>query len=234
MTKAEMLVKLHQVVQDDTDLLDNADRTAFLDEAVKAYSKDSPREISDSITGDGTYDYALPTDWVEEFSSLLAIEYPAGEQIPTYMDLSNVTLYDDGDGDARVLRFLFNTPAATESFVVVHTAPHTCSTATNTIPVNDQDAVINLAASYCCNALALKLAQSARGKDPNLSETVYLWRSVNRYRELAERLETSYNKQVGGGPDGGPPAALASARTTTRPSWRGTLAAGYFKDRTVS
>jgi len=99
--------------------------------------------------------------------------------------------------------------------------------------VRGADAVINLAAAYCCNALALKLAQSARGKDPNLSETVYLWRSVNRYREMAERLEASYSKQVGGG-DGGPPAALASARTTTRPSWRGALAGGYFRDRTVS
>jgi len=230
MTRTEMLVKLDQSIQDDSDLLDNATRLAFLDEAVKVYSEDNPREVSESFAGNGAYDYALPTDWVEEFSTILAVEYPGGYQVPNYLDLSDVVLYDDGDGDARMLRFLYHTPSATETFIITHTAPHTLNDTTNTIPVPDQDAVVNLAAAYCCNALAMKLAQSAKGRDPNLETTVYLWRSVNRYREMARAFEGNYNRKVGGGT----PAASSSHQIKTRPSWSGEISYGFFRDRSIS
>lgn len=57
-----------------------------IDAAVTQYSKDRPRKKRFEVQGNAEHEYALPSDYVQEFSSIDAIEYPAGQQVPEYID----------------------------------------------------------------------------------------------------------------------------------------------------
>jgi hypothetical protein len=213
LTLIQMLVQLDRLIQDDTDLLDNDTRTAHLLDAVKQYERHRPQKIAQAYTGSGAYDYDLPTSWSQELSEILSIEYPSGEQSPTYIATSRYGVYNNGT--TKKLRFYVDTPSASEGFIVNYTTAHTLSSAANTVPDKDQYAVVTLAASICCTALALEMAQSAKGKNPNLADSQWIWRSVNRYKELASNLAEAYYAQVGGKI----PGVSAGGRVYNTPSW---------------
>lgn len=221
MTLAEMLSHLDYLIQDDSDLLDNDARSAFLQEAVREYSNDRPYLLVQKYDGDGNYDYTLPTSWENDFSYFTSLEYPSGEQVPTMLEADEYGVYDNGT--TRKLRFYQHTPGASEDFLVNYATRHTLTSSTNTIPVKDHYAVVSLAGALCCMALARKLAQSAKGKDINLEDSAWIWRSVNRYRELGKDLMEKYGKVIGGSP----PAVSSGKQLVVVPSW------GSFFNRSV-
>jgi hypothetical protein len=213
-TYNELLQRLDRVLGDDSDLLDNEERKVHFQDAVTEHSQHRPQPLVQKYDGTGEYDYDVPTYWDYEFSRITKIEYPVGYQYPSFINLEEVSIYHNGT--AYKLRFLSKTPAAAEDFIVYYTAIHVCTDGRgSTIAEADEYAVVNLAASRCCGHISRKLAQSADGRDPNIMETNWIWRSVVRLRDQAESLAETYYQHVGG------KKPIAAARRTSYavPSW---------------
>ena len=117
--------------------------------AVDAYSRDKPEIFSEDISGDDGMYYVLVGDspivsrWVERFSRILTLEYPAAtissDETPTYLDA------DDYDDDYRVeesgtqtryLRFRTVTPDSTENFRISYTTPYRWTASSTTTDVS--------------------------------------------------------------------------------------------------
>ncbi len=162
MNYAQIKDKVDQTVKDTAGKLDPTERDNFIQEAVKIYSKHRPREVVKDIAGANAYDYSIGTNlasWIDDFSIIKSIEYPADQRDPQYIDEDDFIIYKK-ESDLFI-RFLADTPQATEKIRVTYTALHILSEALNTIPLVDQDAVCNLAASLCSGALASYYAQTS-------------------------------------------------------------------------
>jgi hypothetical protein len=184
----------------DPDVIDEA-----IASAVSRYTTDRPRELTADVTGAGSEYYPLTGDdavlasWSDGVSQITAIDYPAkpvsAGYAPTWLDKTfDWTTYRDGAG-VTYLRFLTVTPLATETARVTYTAPHIHSTALDTIPSGDLDAVCDLAASYACQALATKMAAS---QDSLISADSTNYRDGQlRFSQQAKGWLDSYKARLG-------------------------------------
>jgi len=146
---------------EDTDQLDTEEKAACVDAAVKEHSKYRPLVKYAETAGDGNFDYAVPTDWIEGLSEVLSIEYPVDDtdRTQSWVDADNHTLVNDG-GSWKI-RFMADTPASGETFRLEYTTVHTLLDPTDTILSQDFNAVSMLAAAHACASLAAKYAQSS-------------------------------------------------------------------------
>jgi len=135
---------------------------------------------------------------VDGASSIQSIDYPAGTvavgYTPTWLDPDNDwTYYRNETG--LYLRLTSAQPTASEKVRVTYTAPHTHTSATDTVPSQDLDALCDLAAYYACLALATKAAAS--------SDSVIAADSTNyrdgqlRFKQQAEEWLASYGERMG-------------------------------------
>jgi len=147
-----------EIIQDDADILKSNEVDGFITSALSTYSKDRPLKKVKEYSGDGNYDYSLPSDWIEEFSGVIGdIEYPAGYQIPEYLPFEDWIIHETESG--KKLRFLKDTPSAAQTFILRYTAPHTVNGSTSTVYADDEQVFCYLAASLCLMAMANRYAQ---------------------------------------------------------------------------
>ena len=197
-TNTDFTNRITYTIQDDASILTPSEIADFLIKSVAQFSKDRPREIVVDKAGNGKYDYAVESSWVDEFSNIIGrIEYPnSGYQEPQYIDDNDWMIYKTTD--KTYIRFLHSSPASDYSFRYTYTAPHTLSSETNTIPETDFDGVCDLASSICCLALAAKYSQT---EEPTVSADVIDYsRKADDYRNLAADLLAAYNRHIGRGP----------------------------------
>jgi hypothetical protein len=194
--------KLDQVLQDLDEELDAdfaGSRDAFLQEAINTHAQNRPRTQVISVAGTGAFLYDLPADWEEGFSTVEAIEYPPGEQVPVFMDQTRFMLYQGVSGVQ--LRLLDTVPGVTETFLLTYTTRHTVATGAEvppvatTIPDSDFDAVCNLAGALCCFAMGRKFTEMAGGASMAVRDQT--WRSVLRYSEKGKELKALYDSHIG-------------------------------------
>jgi hypothetical protein len=104
-------------------------RDRLIKAALERYSKDNPDTDTIDITGDAGRYYGIVAElatWVEGFSRVLSIEYPAAtvasDELPRYLEAED---WDDDywDGSTRYLFLPNHAPAATEAMRVVFTVP---------------------------------------------------------------------------------------------------------------
>lgn len=155
MNYAQFKDKVDQTVKDTASKLTSDERDNWIQEAVKIYSKHRPRVVVKDITGDGTYDYSISTSlasWIKGFSIIKSIEYPADERDPSYLEDDEYAVYEKEAG--QYLRLFADMPSAIEKIRVAYTALHILSESQDTVPAIDEDAICNLAASLCSQALA--------------------------------------------------------------------------------
>jgi len=191
-TFADFRTRVDAIIQDDAGFLTGAEKDAFITESASIFSKDRPRERVFEFVGNGGYDYALPADFEEGFSSIVRVEYPAGERIPRVLDPESYILYRDPTG--LLLRFLDREPTAAETVRLFYTARHVLSETECTIADADFDAVANLAGSLCCRALAARFAQHS---DSTIAaDAVDYGAKVDQYTSLANSLYELYRTHV--------------------------------------
>jgi len=142
--------------------LDEAEQDLAVALAVKEHSRHRPRVIVEDETGDGGFDYPVTdlTHWSAGFSAIKQVEYPVDDddETPDILQDDAWMLYEKPAG--KVIRFLEDTPPATESFRVTYTALHTCTDAACTVDTYDEEPVQALAAALFCEMLATFYAQS--------------------------------------------------------------------------
>ncbi len=120
------------------DELSRLRRERLIKAALERYSHDAPDELTTDVTGDGGKYYAIATSltsWVEGFSRIVAIEYPAptiaNDEAPTYLEPED---WDD-DYWASSLRYLWLpniAPPNTEAMRIRFTAPYSWTASATT------------------------------------------------------------------------------------------------------
>jgi hypothetical protein len=120
----------------DNDELSQLRRERQIKAALERYSRDRPDEVTEDITGDAGKYYGIVaslTSWVEGFSRVVAIEYPAptvaSDEAPTYLEPED---WDDDywDGTTRYLWLPNHAPSAAEALRVRYTAPYAWTAST--------------------------------------------------------------------------------------------------------
>lgn len=192
--------------------LDDESYDLAIQAAVKEYSRDRPREAVIDITGDGTPFIATSglTGWVDDWSNVRRIEYPAAavsaSHRPQFLDpSSDWSIYRTAA--AWYLHLLKATPAATETVRVTYTVPRVytevADTVTDTILTEDKEAVLHLAAAYACDVMATLAAGSG---DPAIAADIVNYRDQQqRFSDQAKSWRARYAAHIGkgGGADGG-------------------------------
>lgn len=173
--------------------------TAQLDraivEAVKRHNRLRPIEAIQDYAGDGTtFDFSVPTGWVDSFSLVRAIEYPAGRRPPVLLEAEDWQLYRSATTTVKI-RLTSSTPAVGETVRVSWTKPHTVDQSQSTIPAQDEEAVANLAAAVALRQLAAYYANTV---DATIQADSVNYRSKSsEYSKLAAELEQRYRDHLG-------------------------------------
>lgn len=136
-------------------------------EAVQLYSKHRPlRKVSD-ISATSSYDYTINNtnfpSWVDGFSYIKNVEYPAGE----YQDpkdaktpFEEFEIYEDST--TQYLRFTRVTPTSGKTIRSTYFVPHSVpDSGEATIKATDIGAFANLASSLCAMAIANYFARTS-------------------------------------------------------------------------
>lgn len=118
-------------------------------DALAFYSSRFPQKLSSSITTAASEtSYTLPNDWVEGFSSLLEVQYPASDFPPSLLEIPRQVYTKEGE-----LLFVGLTPSDEQEALLTFLAPHTYGVL-DSFSVQDSGAVDLLAASFACERIA--------------------------------------------------------------------------------
>lgn len=217
-TRQDYITAIGQLVQGEIPL-DEADKILAIDMAVKEHSRHRPRIVVEDEDGDGGFDYAITglAAWADGFSVIKSVEYPVDDtdETPDVLQDDAWMIYEKPAG--KYLRFLEDSPPATEDFRVTYTALHTCTDAVCTIKSIDDEAVQTLAAAYFCEMLATYYAQS---QDSTIQADSVDHTSKSRdYAARAKIYRKHYFDHLGI-EEGQTPAASITRDQDTWPSWR--------------
>lgn len=180
-------------------LLSDTEIGEEVDAAVGQFSLDMPRRRIVDITGQTTpfINVTNFTGWINDWSLVLQIEYPAEAVSSTY---TPTWLSEDDDWDYYrdatnyYLRLRRITPASSETLRVSYTAVHTLDNTTDTIPSLYFDAVCDLAACYCCTRLATDRAADTDGT----INADYVTRDGQlKFKQQAEVFCAQYSRKLG-------------------------------------
>jgi len=210
-----------RLVQDSLLILSSDSVDALIKLALQQYSKDFPDVAVKEISGDGGKYYAVSslTGWVEGFSKIQDVEYPAAtvadDETPQLLDSEYWTLFEDAT--AEYLYFPSHSPSTSEKIRVWYTMPYTFSgtPAAVDVPVEDFYAICLLAASYCCDVLSTYYATHVDVGDGRLD--VKRDKVSAKYEERARKYEAGYRRHMNLPLDGKPKAATVFGEWDVRP-----------------
>jgi len=193
----------------DADIFASASVDAAVKAAVEKYSKDKPDAQVDDVTGDGGKYYGIASElsgWVEGFSRITKIEYPAAtiadDETPIYLDPED--WQDDyWASDTRYLWLPSHAPVASEAMRITYTLSYKWSgdPEVTTTPTGDFYAICHWAAGLCCLEIATKFAQS---KDSTIAADSAAQSSKSTdFAARAQEFFALYNQYMGIVEEGG-------------------------------
>ncbi len=200
-------------IQDTKPFLVGTDVDAFVEEAIRTYSKHRPQVIVEDETGDGGFDYQITGTagtnlladgpWEKGFSEIRRLVYPVDDtsQTETVIDEDDFAVITKIVSAAARdhIRFKAATPTATETFRVWYTARHVVNGG-STIPAADDEAVANLAAALCLDAIASRYLSV---KNPSLDADVTDYQGrADQARRLADDYREAFERHMGIGDEG--------------------------------
>lgn len=190
-TQVEYKARLANLVEAESEALSDAKRTESIQVAVDLFSQAFPRVLAAEIVGDGSYDYSLPTGWVEDFSEIQQIETPVGQRPAVYLDPTEWSLYRSASG--QKLRFASALQAG-DSAILLFSVLHEVTATAGTISRAWSNAVSFLAASIACNVASSHYAQT--GESSFGADAVAHRSKAQEYRALAGRWSDLYKAEL--------------------------------------
>lgn len=133
--------RLGSELEPDAGSLDNV-----AEDALRDFSSYRPRRVQESLSGNGTATEFTVAAWLQNFSSVISVEYPTGSW-PLEILPADEYEYDEA---AAKLRFIRATPATgTSNIKVTHTATWTSSTVSS-VSQADISALVLLTCAHLC------------------------------------------------------------------------------------
>lgn len=201
--------------------------------AVRTYSRARPLEADEIITGDGSRQiHAAPRHWQHNFSVLADLEIPV-DLVPAQMvrpvkDQLVVIRREGLDWIGTVRRTLSLGEVARVHYHTAHRVTLISEGGENTIPDNDFDAVVDLAASMCCETLATWYAESTNSTIT--ADNVGQLEKAGLFGTLAETYQRRYTSHMAPLIDADGEAAIVM-HDTDMPNYRGPLSDYLFAKR---
>lgn len=197
--------------------LGEPEKIVAINAAVKTYSGHRPRIVVEDEDGNGGFDYLLSllTDWSEGFSVIKSVEYPVDDTAETAAILPDDAwqIYQKPAG--KCLRFLGDSPTATEDIRITYTALHACTDLACTVLAIEEEAVQMLAAALFCDMLAAYYAQT---QDSTIqADSVDHKSKASEYAARARTYRKYYDDQMG--VKGGPAPASVTRDQDMSGSW---------------
>ena len=215
-TKADIRAGVRGNLGDPGGLTDQ-DIDQHIGEAIFAYSKLVPNYKVTDLTGDGSaYDFSLPSDFQLGFSSIVSIEFPANEQVPTYLADTSWILYQNTT--TTKFRFLL-TPGNGEIARIAYTVPHSIDAddaSLTTVIDADRVAIEYLTTARAAEELAAEATRLSVGTN---SDIPFLPAPVASYRLLAQDYLRMYYEHMDIPADGGSPGLSLTGSLSNIPSW---------------
>jgi hypothetical protein len=169
-----------------------------LEVAIAQLSSDEPREVTVTLTGDGsTFDKTLP-DWQDRWSRVVRVEYPVGNRTPTYLESRRWAVLPG----TSTFRLLTDTPGAAETCQITYTVrwpTPTDQASADLIPTPWFEAVAALAASEATRAQAVEYARRQNSSVAGDLQTL----ASEPLFEAASQLRRLYDQVVLGKPAAG-------------------------------
>lgn len=147
-----------------------ADRVEAVKAAIETYGKDRPDLVVKDVTGTDSRYYGVTglTGWVEDFSRVLYVEFPAADvsanESPQLLE-RDAWQDDYWAGSTRYLYLPNHTPATSQALRVAYTIPYAITGSAPSeavsVPAQDAYAISYLVASKYCQALAAKYAKTS-------------------------------------------------------------------------
>lgn len=201
--------------------------------AVAKYGQDRPVRTVVDVTGQ-TSPYlpivgsgALLTGWLDGFSSIEKIEYPAAavgaSYTPTYLTVGDDWEYYEAPS-IKYIRLKSVTPVAGDILRISYFIRPVHTSASDTVPAADLDALCDLAAYFGCVALATKAAAAS---DPMIQADSVNHRDAQlKFKQQADVWLGIYNNKMGivGGSEGAGSGSRAGASANT--DWDQTFQSG--------
>ncbi len=186
-------------IQDDGQFITGDELEEFINSGLRQVNNDRPLRKPVDITGDGTQDYALPSDFEKTFSDVFSVETPTDETPPRLRPRDDDWfIYEDpskAPGSQLRLRFRESTPTASETIRVTLTTTHTVTETTSTLDQTSFLAVVYKTLQIASNALSMKFSQ---GIDPTIDADVVDRAGVSsNFLFSAERFQRFYDRLIG-------------------------------------
>lgn len=200
-TLQEFLTQVDYLIRADNNELSEEARRRTIKSGIERYSRDMPETIVTDVTGDGGRYYVLTTvmtSWVDGFSHIKSIEYPAvtiaNDETPNYLEPED--WIDDYEAAGDKYLFLPNhSPAATESMRIKFTVPYLWVTDSASTPDDDFYAICHLIAGLCCNVISAKYARTS---DSTITgDAVDHGGRFERFRTMANDFFRRYYEHIG-------------------------------------
>lgn len=171
--------------------------------ALSLFSVDRPRDVVVESAGTGSQYLALPSSasgWVDGFSRVSNIEYPARQVPPVFVDQQRwVVTRDPSDVSVEKLLLLDSTPSSSEYvrvwFSTAWPTPDNADASVDVLGTVEFQAVTHLAASLCLAAEASKAARNRSGALP--AQFVDGASKASNLRSAAEAVRAVYLRFIG-------------------------------------
>lgn len=203
---------------------------------VKHYSKDKPRYVKFDVTVTGAFEYKLNgvvTGWDNGFSYIPdseGVEFPADQQVPTYLENSRYTIYEKANGD-KYLRFFDLSPNAPDVLRIRYAALHLLGDASTaqTIQDSDEHKVVFLACHYACLMLHGEYLQQKQSTID--ADVVDETERGSKYQSLAEYYLKKYADLIDDSTEGGSVFAFGQKDLDIQPGYAAQDFLVHDKDR---
>lgn len=191
--------KVKARTQDDAEFISLEEIERIIQSSLDEISLDVPLEVVKDISGDGTQDYQLPSEFEDQYSDIVTVEFPADQNPPVFREKDDDWFFYKNPtkpaGQQLRLRFKASTPSTSDIIRVVITTPYTLTAALTTLTRRSSLALEYKTLNEIMRALAAHFSQTS---NPTIDADAvdYAGRSQN-YLFLAERYLTAYKKIAG-------------------------------------
>ena len=145
----------NELVQAPDDVLGMSKYERAVDAAIRFYSEANPLEKIMDQTGDGgTFEWAVPDDWLETWSHIVQVEYPAGEAgekaIQDLVEMKDYQVVRTATGTFK-WRLLTIVPDTGKTVRFTYTTRHVLTDDSSTLPHDSaEDGVLYAGAYVAC------------------------------------------------------------------------------------